>query len=58
MKQSFTRYRLSILALAILLLFSSCGSKSESGKTKKTGEKSIVEEQEQKIVPIDTLAYQ
>jgi hypothetical protein len=58
MKQSSTRYRLSILALAILLLFSSCGSKSESGKTKKTGEKSIVEEQEQKIVPIDTLAYQ
>ena len=58
MNQSSTRYRLSILALAILLLFSSCGPKTESGKEKKSGTKSIVEEQEEKIVPIDTLAYQ
>ena len=59
MKQSFTRYRLSILALAILLLFSSCGTKTGSGKEKKSGSDStVVQEQEQKIVPIDTLAYQ
>ena len=56
MNQRTTPYRLSILALSILLLFISCGPKSESGKTKKAGEKSIVEEE--KIVPIDTLAYQ
>jgi len=56
MNQRTTPYRLSILALSILLLFSGCGPKSESGKTKKATEKSIVEEE--KIVPIDTLAYQ
>jgi hypothetical protein len=58
MNQSSTRYRFSILALAVLLLFSSCGPKTESGKETKSGTKSIVEEEEQKIVPIDTLAYQ
>jgi len=58
MNQSSTRYQLSILSLTFLLLLSSCGPKTESGKTKKPGEKAIVEEQEQKIVPIDTLAYQ
>src|ERR1035437_9927051 len=59
MNQSSKRYRLSILALTILLIFSSCGPKTQSGKENKSGSDStVVQEQEQKIVPIDTLAYQ
>ncbi len=58
MNPSSTRYLLSILVLTILLSFSSCGLKSESGKEKKSADKSIVQEQETKVVPIDTLAYQ
>jgi len=59
MNQRTTHYRLSILLLTILFIFSSCGPKTGSGKEKKSGSDStVVQEQEQKIVPIDTLAYQ
>lgn len=59
MNQLSTHYRLSVLLLTILFIFSSCGPKAESGKEKKSGtDSTVVQEQEPKIVPIDTLAYQ
>jgi len=57
-KLSIINYQLSILAFAFIFFLSGCGNKTKPVAEKKAAEKTVVEQQEQKIVPIDTLAYQ
>src|ERR1035437_9934940 len=47
-----------ILSLSFIFILSGCGHKTKSGSEKITGEKSSVQQEAKKVVPIDTLAYQ
>jgi hypothetical protein len=52
-------YKLLIpLSLILIFIFCGCNKKTESKQENKSGEKSSVEIQEQKVIPTDTLAYQ
>jgi len=47
-----------LILFALIFILCSCGNKTKPGTVKKAVEKTVVKEQELKIVPIDTLAYQ
>lgn len=57
-KTSITKHKLNILTLTSIFIFSACVKQTDSNQSKKSGEKSSIQQQEKKVVPIDTLAYQ
>jgi hypothetical protein len=52
------RKKIIPIALLCVVILSGCGHKKESSSKKESAEKTSVQKEETKIVPVDTLAYQ
>ena len=58
MKFKLSTINYQLILFAFIFILSGCGNKTKPSAAKKADEKTAVEQPEQKIVPIDTLAYQ